>query len=374
MRARLIFLACFLSLVGLVSARAVTFHVMMIGKSAGTGGGGGGGGGGPTAPTQAVNAGFTTLLVNFDFENNQVCAIKGGSSTLTCVAASPMTNWADCNNESSWDTSKYAHYQNSLGAGSYPCANGTVENDPADGKQSLRLRVPANSAPNTGIQFQTAHIGSSVTNTGFITWPNTFYVEGKWRIDATTTVANVGSTDNIWIYQNQTTCSLDFQAGELSFGSGPTGVGNSDPKTCGSTGHGFLWASYISSNLGTAVGGSWAATTAYLYGSLRTSNVGGTSIFSCAYVQNVFIVTATELNGCFQNYPGQAVNSNRSLGILVGDSTVTSAVNTPIEHSIYIHFYHVWSCSTAAATDGNVCEGSTQVGSAASGSVAYWHN
>jgi len=323
----------------------------------------------PAPPPQAAAAGFTTLLANFDFANNQVCAIKGGSSTLTCVAATPTSNWIDCNSSSSWDTSKYAHWWEGL-THSLPCSNYSIRPDPVGGKQSLIGVVPAGSPVDSGTQLQTAHYASSTDNTGYITAPQGMYIESEYRIDrvwSNPTGQHAGSTDGIYLWQNNygSQCWLDFQTAELS----PENNGSQSSDTsywCPSRTGGYLWRSYDGD--GNIPSGP---TVAHIYGGLRTTN-GSNSYIDCAYVDNVLLVQPSSANGCRQNYSSTDQSGGRSFLIFAADNTVNSDVPTPQQHIVYNHWVRIWACNAAAATSGK-CNGSTLTGSANSGAMAYWH-
>jgi hypothetical protein len=323
----------------------------------------------PTPPTQAAAAGFTTLLVNFDFENNQVCAIKGGDTTQTCVGASPASNWLDCGGT---DTSKFIHFI--TGQGYLPCTIGTyvgLATDPATGKPSFFMRIYTTDPAGAQMGYYTAPYGNPSSNTGYITWPQGHYVESEYRIDQTWPPDVGGNAEAPYEWQNGPDCVTDFQLGELYPNKSGGSLGGGNHNWCGSNGHPYMWyfpaGSYGGGN---NLPAGYAVTQTHTYGSLRTSN-GTSSLMDCAYVDNIFQY-AGQTAGCSDEPPpGRPIDTMRTF-MIYGLSTANPFGNVAANLTLWIHWMRVWSCNVAAATAGQ-CDGSTLTGSQGSGAVAYWH-
>ena len=313
----------------------------------------------PVIPPQAAAAGFTTLLANFDWSNNSLCATTTGASSPTCVAASPASNWLDCTGT---DTTKFLHYAS---AGGLPCSQIGVGTDPATGKQSLYFQlVPSNPANGVNLTLQTAPYGASVKNAGYTTWPHGMYVEAEYRLDWVDSFNSGPNTDGPYTWQNNTPCVLDFQIGELYPANG--GAANSDVKYwCPETGLGFYWVTY---NAGFPIAG-WSPTQTHIYGGLRTTN-GSNSIVSCPYIDNTFVVQSGQVGGCNQQYPPSSpvIHGARTWAIMGVANNGTSQVSAT--RTLWIHWLRVWTCANGASGE---CNGTTLTGAFNNGAVAYWH-
>ena len=307
-------------------------------------------------PAAAAAAGFTTLLANFDWSNNSLCATTTGASSQSCVAASPASNWLDC---AGADTTKFLHYSS---VGGLPCSQIGVGTDPITGQQSLYFQVvPSNPVNGVNLVLLSAIDSGNPNNTGYTTWPQGAYVESEYRLDSVDSFNSGPNTDGPFLWQNNTPCVLDFQIGELYAANG--GAANSDIKYwCPETGLGYFWVTY---NAGFPIAG-YSPTQTHIYGGLRTTN-GSNSIVSCVYIDNTFIVQSGQ-NTCTQQYPPSAptIHGARSLVEMGVANNGTSAIT----QTLWIHWLRVWTCANGASGE---CNGTTLTGALNNGAVAYWH-
>jgi len=327
---------------------------------------------GVTPPPQAAAAGFTTLLANFDWSNNSLCATTTGATSQTCVAASPATNWLDCNT-STPDNSKFWHYLYSV---QLPCARAGVGTDPVTGKQSLFTQLlssdapasavcpPASPCPN--IALYSALQGTTASNTGYTTWPLGAYVEANERLDWTESggTGAGNTTDGMFLgTNNDPSCHLEFDPGELfaAFnGAGDSGA----PDYCGGAGHSSFW---VTRQPNFPIAG-WVVTDMHAYGALQTTN-GSNSIMWCPYIDNTLVAQVGQANGCNEIFEaGHTYTTNRELAAIgFGNNQTTAA---PTTRTMWIQWIRVWTCAGGATGQ---CNGSTLTGSSNSGAVAYWH-
>ena len=312
--------------------------------------------GGPSSvspPAEAAAAGFTTLAANYDF-----------SQPLYAV----QSNWLDCTNTNA----SVAWHQGSPGlTGALPC-NINQATDPSTGGTVLDLKYLASyvstygqTGNNNYVTMQTVTKGGDQQG-GTVTASFPYmYVESVYRIDQTYgTGGNTSGPDGVWDWQTTLGVSgdqpLEFDYGEL-YGSS-NGFGDAGIHNWGNTSPPAFWISYTSSgcpqNCQANIPAGWGPTAYHKYGALLTSD-GGTSVWGCSFIDDVF-QSCVNANAISPQY-----NNRNWLIAWIGSNNAGPLVDT----NLYIEYIHVWSCSNWATQS---CKGSTLTGSGGT-TLTYWH-
>jgi hypothetical protein len=313
----------------------------------------------PAVPAPAVAAGFTTLIANLDFQNNQVCV---GSS---CVAASPVTNWLDCSGN---DTTKLFHKTFYLGASNtYPC-NIDIVQDPSTSTTALDLQY-LTSYPGTygssdpfGIKHFVAMSTATNGSTISFTHPSaSFYFEASYRIDNNTDPgSNASGPDGVWESSDNSTCDVDLEPAELWGSSGGFADGGSGVCNVGGPG----WQSYNEAILPSG----WSVLDYHKYAALRTTN-GTNSVMSCPYVDDILVVQSGGACGNTYSALGTLTAKPWVIAWVGGYGPPTYATLPAVNMNLYIRYIRIWACATL--TNGQ-CPGSTLTNNGAG--LQYWHN
>jgi hypothetical protein len=289
----------------------------------------------PAVPTEAANAGFTTLAANFDF-----------SQPLYAT----QSNWLDCvgtNNSLPW-------HKGSPGVtNTVPCNVHQVV-DPVTGQTVMDLqRLLSYNGPPIGVTngeaIQTCSDGGDKWGGTCTAFPY-MYLETVYRIDAASTHQNGG----VYTWQTSPGGSsdqpLEFDLGELyntTFGS--NGYHNYINNNAA-----FFWDSNPGDN---NLPPGWSPTTYQKYGMLITSD-GRTSVMACSFVGD-------RLQKCYNVGAQSPQYANLNwLVAAIGDDA-TNAINATI--NLYIQYIRVWTCANRTTT---TCNGSTLFNS---GGLTYWH-
>jgi hypothetical protein len=305
---------------------------------------------GLTPPTEAANAGFTTLAANYDF-----------SQPLYAV----QSNWLDCvgNNASvPWHKGAPGVISN------VPC-NINQAVDPSGGQTVMALKYLnsyssyANSGLGNYVSMQTVTNGGA--NQGGTTTPSfpNMYVEAVYRID---NVSSTGASGNDGVWDWQTTPGSSAGAIEFDFGelygnnAGDSGTGNWGNAHAG----GFIWTSWStpcgSRNCNLYVPSGWSADTYHKYGGLITSD-GATAVWNCAFIDDV-------LQQCVNPSALSSQYFNREWLIAwVGSNT---AGFYPPDTNLYIQYIRVWSCANWVS---QMCNGPSLSNSGGANPLIYWH-
>jgi hypothetical protein len=299
----------------------------------------------PTPPTEAANAGFTTLAANYDF-----------SQPLYAT----QSNWLDCNNT---NNSLIWHIGSPGFGATLPCNINQVT-DPVSGLKVLDMQYLNSYFATYGltgnenfVSMQTVSKGG-VNQGGTLTasYPNG-YIEASYRLDTTAAVnPPLPGPDGVWTWiagGHALASSNEFDIAEL-YGSGAADASGQ--------GQGAVWATW---NFGCAnnpgctsrLPAGYGTTTYHRYGVLFTSN-GTNSTYLCSFIDGVF-------QAC--NFTTDPFTERNWLIAWVG-STGGGTIDT----NLYMQYIRVWSCSSWSA--GN-CYGSTLVGSGnvSDTTLSYWH-
>ena len=282
----------------------------------------------PTLPTEAANAGFTTLAANYDF-----------SQPLYAT----QSNWLDCTGSSAnaalpW----HANYFNSF----WPTCNINQATDPVTSQTVLRQTY-------LGSYYPTGQINTAMQTSGphsAITFPN-MYIETVLREDLSYT-GGAGSSSGVWTWQTPSN-GFEFDVGELDPAAGGWGdAAWHDWRSGGSQGN-FIWVSFGTNNLPSG----WMVTAYHKYGILLTSD-GSTSTYACGFVDDI-------LQGC-QLTDASGVNYTEH-SFLLATVAPPSKTDTSLNISQYIQYIRVWSCANWAS---QMCNGSILFNS---NRLIYWH-
>jgi hypothetical protein len=290
-------------------------------------------------PTQAANAGFSTLAYNFDFSQPQY--------------GNPTTNWIDCSYPPT-DGSKVWH-QASPGVPSFRC-DATVFSQTTDqGFTVLDERWDsADDGKSSGngsfnsIQTVTRQ-GTGQGGTPTAQFPN-FFIETVYRIDALGSGSGVISgPDGVWTWQTGGS-QWEWDIAELYGSSG--GFGDECGQQC-------TWVSY---NAG--IGGNqnipsgWSPFNYHKYGMLVTSD-GVNATYGCGWIDDVF-----------QNCFNRGISNFPQWLIMWVGGTGANATQLPTTNQ-YIQYVRVWSCAAWQTTQ---CNGSTLSSSTVNGApFNYYH-
>ena len=302
----------------------------------------------PAVPAPAAAAGFTTLLLDADFTNGQIC-VSG-----SCVAASPVTNWLDC---AGTDNTKAWHKDPSKDH-----CTASISVNSLIGQNALAFPYLASWGLNSTNGIMTA---MGFSGPGTPSFPQGAYVEVIYRL-STTWSGGTGGPNDVFLWQYNTPCIFDFQPGELYPETNGFGGGNS-AVWCGPSGRlsRYTWRSYHANNLPPG----WVPTQYHTYAALSTTN-GIDSVVRCAYVDDV-LQASDDAHGCFNLWSFQAVPHDTSAArTFLVTETHEPSPGTATDLTLWIQRIRVWTCSGGATGQ---CNGSTFVGTLGNGAVAYWH-
>ena len=284
-------------------------------------------------PTEAANAGFTTLAQSWDF-----------SKPLYAV----QSNWYDCNGSL---PNVLFHQGNPGVALKNPC-NIFQTND---GGVTVMDFQYLTSYEGNGFSGQFNQVGgqtfSNFTNTVSVDFPN-MYIETEARVARTYGAPqNSGGPNDVWTWStNGHALELDvFELYEDQGGFGNAGVAPHD-----TVGGGFTWTSYGTNHLPAG----WKPTDYHRYGMLLTSD-GVTQTYGCSFVDDIF-------QGCQPTNPATVpalFTSRNRIIASAGSNSATAAANI----DLHIKYINVYSCANWKA---QMCNGSALFNS---GGLTYWH-
>jgi hypothetical protein len=290
-------------------------------------------------PTEAANAGFTTLAQSWDF-----------SKPLYAV----QSNWYDCNGS----LPNVLFHQGNPGVSlKNPCNVFQIN----DGGVTVMDFQYLTSYEGNGFSGQFNQIGGQTfdnfNNTVSIDFPNMF-IETVARVARTySTPQNLGGPNDVWTWSTLRaptggTYALEMDVFELYEDQG--GFGNASFFNHDNRSGGFNWTSYGTNHLPS----SWSPTAYHKYGMLLTSD-GATEIYGCSFVDDIF-------QGC------QAANAASDTALFTsrnriiasaGSNSATAAANIDLD----IQYINVYSCANWKA---QMCNGSALFNS---GGLTYWH-
>jgi hypothetical protein len=294
----------------------------------------------PGVPTEAANAGFTTLAQSWDF-----------SQPLYAT----QSNWYDCSGTNFSNPNQLFHQG----------APGIALNNPCNVNQVVDGGVPvmdfqwlmaydniqgsANGGNGNfnGVGGQTADQNGNVS----VDFPN-MYIETVARVTRTFgTPNNSGGPNDVWTWSDPPTCPLEIDVYELYEDQGGFGNASAVNHCNGTTG--YRWQSYSPNNLPAG----WKPTDYHKYGTLLTSD-GSTEMYACGFVDDL-------LQGCGPlNAAGSSLFAYRNrVNIGASSNLGTAAANIDMD----VKYVNVYSCANWKT---QMCNGSALFNS---GGLTYWH-
>jgi hypothetical protein len=285
-------------------------------------------------PTEAANAGFTTLAQSWDF-----------SKPLYAV----QSNWYDCNGS----VPNVLFHQGNPGVSlKNPCNVFQIN----DGGVTVMDFQYLTSYEGNGFSGQFNQVGGQTfdnfNNTVSIDFPN-MYIETVARVARTFGAPNnSGGPNDVWTWSTSGTHALELDVFELYEDQG--GFGNAGVAAHDTNSGGFTWTSYGTNHLPAG----WKPTDYHKYGMLLTSD-GATEIYGCSFVDDIF-------QGCQATnaaiVPGLFTSRNRIIAS-AGSNSAAAAANI----DLHIKYINVYSC---ANWKDQMCNGSALFNS---GGLTYWH-
>jgi len=325
----------------------------------------------PAAPSPAAAAGFTTCAQNFDF---------------SLPSYADTTTWLDCTGNTDPSLPWHAGVPGLIpqNVGGPPCAgNVKVASDPTAGKNVLELiwlqsfaTTYACAAKGIGcsVSIQTAMDGTNGINPGALTasYPVGIYVETMTRI-STSYASTPSFLDDsaVWLWQAPSTgrfttgqAAIENDVVELTASGGGYGVDGihnwgTSTGTSGSDYSYSTWTSYAPNN--THVPAGWSPTAYHKYGYLITSD-GGTHIYACEWIDDVFQTCGDSEALSYQyddrNFLVTTIQGGGFSGTDYAQADITS----------YVEYIRVYSCADWASSQ---CNGSALVNGPPP-SLTYW--
>jgi hypothetical protein len=288
----------------------------------------------PSAPSEAIAAGFTTLAKSWDFSQPTYAT---------------LSNWYDCSGTDFSNPSQLFHQGNPGVTLINPCNVNQVN----DGGVLVMDYQWLTSYGNVSFGGQFNQVGGQTSNGNntSIDFPN-MYVETVARVTRTFgTPQNSGGPNDVWTWSDPSNCQIELDVFELYEDSG----GFSDAGALNYCGTYIVnWQSYNPNNLPPG----YAVTDYHKYGALWTSD-GATESYICLFVDD-------RLQGCGAVGVGsntvQYTLRNRII-ISAGSNAGTAAANIDMN----VKYVNVYSCANWAS---QMCNGSTLFNS---GGLTYWH-
>lgn len=310
----------------------------------------------PTPPTQAVNAGFTTLADDFNFSDSFYAN---------------TSNWLDCNNSNS-NVMWHAGFNNT-NLQSKCTGNISQAFDSVAGQNVLRFHWPSNfgngnCAPSDSQYIESVlAVNQGTPLTTFRAYPKGMYLEYEARIDNTGGGTLGCEINSLFLSslgpENQSAIPESWyepDPGEITASQVGDGAVHHWMHG-GDTGANFNWTSFAPDN--TNVPPGWSVTGYHKYGYLITQN--GTTTQECHWIDDVF-------QACTGFTPDSSARYvlARPMFMLMGANESQNGFS----FNFYVKNIHVWSCSNWAnqMTQFNtpVCTGSTLT---SSGGLSYYH-
>jgi hypothetical protein len=284
-------------------------------------------------PTEAANAGFTTLARSWDF-----------SKPLYAV----QSKWYDCNGS----LPNVLFHQGNPGVSlKNPCNVFQIN----DGGVTVMDFQYLTSYEGNGFSGQFNQVGGQTfdnfNNTVSIDFPN-MYIETVARVARTFGAPqNSGGPNDVWTWS---TSGLSLELDVFELYEDQNGFGNAGIASHDTGAGGFTWTSYGTNHLPAG----WKPTDYHKYGMLLTSD-GATEIYGCSFVDDI-------LQSCLPtkatSAPALFTSRNRIIAS-AGSNLAAAAANI----DMYVQYINVYSCANWKA---QMCNGSELFNR---DGLTYWH-
>ena len=292
---------------------------------------------GSSVPSEAAEAGFTTLAHSWDF-----------SQPLYAT----LSNWYDCSGTDFSNPAQLFHQGNPGVSLVNPC-NVNQVNDGGTLVMDYQWLTSYGSV-SFGGQFNQVGGQTADQNTVSIDFPN-MYIETVARVTRTFgQPANSGGPNDVWTWGDPPGCPIEIDVFELYEDQGGFADGSAHSWCTGQDA--YRWFSYSDPNGHLPPG--YAVTDYHKYGTLLTSD-GSTEIYACGFVDD-------RLQGCggvnAASNSASFTTRNRVIAS-AGSNSATAAANIDMD----VKYINVYSCANWAT---QMCNGSTLYNS---GGLTYWH-
>ena len=294
----------------------------------------------PTAPAEALAAGFTMLAANYDF-----------SQSLYAT----QSNWLDCNGTK--DSLTWHAGEPGIGPNSQVACNINQGTDPSTSETVMHLQYLASygsgitSGQTRWMGMETRNENDKHVNVSF----NNFYIESVYRIAATNSDNASGQLDgpnSVWVW-NQGTGGGTFEVDITELYADRGGYADSGASNHAGGG-GTFYQSYASNKLPSG----YSETAYHKYGALITSD-GSTHTYVCGFVDDIQQGSCLDLN--IAGADPSMFMTKSWLVMSMENHNVQPSVN----YDLYVKYINVWTCSAITP-----CNGSKLFNN---GQLIYWH-
>ena len=316
---------------------------------------------GEATPTQAVNAGFTTCAVNYDFSQPFYAT---------------LSNWLDCtppynNTALPWHQGG-AGQPSTGGAICNPGTNVRVVNDPSIGTNVLDMTWFPSYYTGAGngnpVIISTATNGWNGGqppngNSATFSVPNGTFIQTVEKL--TPASGSGGSGPNgLWSWQSTPSNAGSLERDFAELYANP-GIGDMNSYNWGNnSGPGAIWCDYngCSEVVGnTVIPAGYASSAYHTYSTLLTTD-GSTKIYGCSWIDTTF-------QACWNDAATSGQYANRIFLIIDAVAAGGSSGASSPQIDLDVASIRVWSCASWASGQ---CNGATLFGGSLP-NLTYWH-